>query len=86
MDKQTQDSQEQANNRNLKHNNQTESSKEHAAGEQNAEDQSAGAEDKTVEKRRRIRNLPLLIAEICVLLISVGIMYVVFLKIGRAHV
>ena len=77
MDKQTQDSQEQANNRNLKHNNQTESSKEHAAGEQNAEDQSAGAEDKTVEKRRRIRNLPLLIAEICVLLISVGIMYVV---------
>lgn len=66
MDKQIQDSQEQ--NKNPKEDHRTETTKEQPAG-------GAGQEPKG--KRGRIGKLPLLIAEICILLAAVGILYVV---------
>lgn len=84
MDKQTQDSQEQAKSKNPTDNNQTE-----AADKQTVHDQSTDTNGQTEEtrpedmtqssgKRRRwIKNIPLLIAEICILVLAIGIMYVV---------
>ena len=79
MDKQTQDSQEHAKekNRNLKDNDQAESTRESAGKEQITDQRQSGVEDKGEKKRKWIRSLPLLIAEICILLISVVVMYVV---------
>ncbi len=79
MDKQTQDSQEHAKkkNRNLKDNDQTESTREPAGNERITNQEQPGVEDKGKKKRKWIRSLPLLIAEICILLISVAVMYVV---------
>ncbi len=79
MDKQTQDSQEHAKkkNRNLKDNDQTESTREPAGNERITNQEQPGVEDKGEKKRKWIRSLPLLIAEICILLISVAVMYVV---------
>lgn len=79
MDKQTQDSQEHAKekNRNLKDNDQAESTRESAGKEQITDQRQSGVEDKGEKKRKWIRSLPLLIAEICILLISVAVMYVV---------
>ncbi len=79
MDKQTQDSQEHAKekNRNLKDSDQAESTRESAGKEQITDQRQSGVEDKGEKKRKWIRSLPLLIAEICILLISVVVMYVV---------
>lgn len=64
-------------NRNLKDNDQAESTRESAGKEQITDQRQSGVEDKGEKKRKWIRSLPLLIAEICILLISVVVMYVV---------
>lgn len=74
MDKQMQDSQEQVNSKSP-----TEITNEQAADERNVN--AGGQTENTVEpgdrKRKWIRNIPLLIAEICILVVAIGIMYVV---------
>jgi len=82
MDKQIQDSQEQAYSRNPKDNNRTETTKEYAADDQtinglSAKDPSENTEGSSGRKRRWMKSIPLLIVEICVLVVAIGIMYVV---------
>ena len=84
MDKQIQDSQEQTYNRNPKDNNRTETTKEFAAEDQtiNGSGLSAGeqpeqAEGNNGKRHRWMKNVPLLVVEICVLVIAIGILYVV---------
>lgn len=84
MDKQTQDSQEQAYSRNPKDNNRTETTKEYAAGDQVIKEKELSADGQTEHmegnggrKRRWMKSIPLLIAEVCVLVIAIGVMYVV---------
>lgn len=84
MDKQIQDSQEQAYNRNPKDNNRTETTKEFAAEDQTIngsglppEEQPESAGENNGKRHRWMKNVPLLIVEICVLVIAIGILYVV---------
>lgn len=84
MDKQIQDSQEKAVERDPADNNRTETTKEQAAdgqsadsGVQAADHQTKGSGQKEGKRQRWIGNIPLLAVEICILLVAIGIMYVV---------
>lgn len=77
MDKQTQDSQKQTKSKDPTDNRQTEITSGQAGAAKSA-DPPAGNESRDVRKRRRwIKNIPLLIAEICILAIVICIMYIV---------
>lgn len=77
MDKQTQDSQKQTKSKDPTDNRQTEITSGQAGAAKSA-DPPAGNESRDVRKRRRwIKNIPLLIAEICILAIAICIMYIV---------
>ena len=76
MDKQTQDSQKQAKSKDPTDNREAEITKEQAGVTENAEIQSEEGKD-SKSGRRWIRNIPLLIAELCILAVAIGIMYVV---------
>lgn len=74
MDKQIQDSQEQVNSKSP-----AEITNEQAADDQNVNPggQTENQAEISGRKHRWIRNIPLLIAEICILMVAIGIMYVV---------
>lgn len=74
MDKQIQDSQEQVNSKSP-----AEITNEQAADGQNVNTggQTENQAEISGRKHKRIRNIPLLIAEICILMVAIGIMYVV---------
>lgn len=76
MDKQTQDSQKQAKSKDPTDNREAGITKEQAGVAENAEIQSEEAKN-SKSGRRWIRNIPLLIAELCILAVAIGIMYVV---------
>ncbi len=76
MDKQTQDSQKQAKSKDPTDNREAEITKEQAGVTENAEIQSEEGKG-SKSGRRWIRNIPLLIAELCILAVAIGIMYVV---------
>lgn len=76
MDKQTQDSQKQAKSKDPTDNREAEITKEQAGAAENAEIQSEEGKN-SKSGRRWIRNIPLLIAELCILAVAIGIMYVV---------
>ena len=76
MDKQTQDSQKQAKSKDPTDNREAEITKEQAGAAENAESQSEEGKN-SKSGRRWIRNIPLLIAELCILAVAIGIMYVV---------
>lgn len=77
MDKQTQDSQKQTKSKDPTDNRQTEITNEQVGVEEQAGVQAENTGKGAKQGRKWIRNFPLLIAELCVLLIAIGIMYVV---------
>lgn len=77
MDKQTQDSQKQTKSKDPTDNRQTEITNEQVGVEEQAGVQAENTGKGVKQGRKWIRNFPLLIAELCVLLIAIGIMYVV---------
>ena len=84
MDKHIQDSQEQAVGQNPEDDNRNETTKEQAVKDQGraADGQTADRQPENTgqtggRRRGRIKNIPLLIVEICLLVIAIGVMYVV---------
>lgn len=74
MDKQIQDSQDKAADQNPAENDRTETTNEPAAYDQTAEQQT---EKDNRNRRRWLKSAPLLVVEICILLLAIGVMYVV---------
>lgn len=74
MDKQIQDSQDKVTDQNPAENDRTETTNEPAAYDQTTERQT---EKDSGNRRRWLKSIPLLVVEICILLIAIGVMYVV---------
>lgn len=74
MDKQIQDSQDKATDQNPAENDRTETTNEPSAYDQTAEQQT---EKDNRNRRRWLKSAPLLVVEICILLLAIGVMYVV---------